>query len=363
MDLTSPYDNITPENLKNEILADIRQHSGVDTQEGSFANVLVSGVAYKLFAGYQQMRQMLFAAFPDAAAGEFIDKAAAAVGLERKEAASATVEVVFTGADGTVIPAQTVVYASASGLCFRTAADTTIIGGTATATAQAANGGTEYNVEAGGIDTMYVNVAGVTAVTNLQAAEGGTDKEDDEALWQRYHTKMTLQPTSANPGQYIIWALEVPGVVWAQCIPVWNGAGTVKVIVAGEGRKPVDPDVLQDCIDYLAEKRVIGAEITVVSVAARTIDLSADIELVEGYTLEAVSAQFVQLVNELFDSVPFGSTVTVPYSKILSCLLRCDGVNDYSALQVDGETDAVEITAEQTCSVGTATMTSGGGGV
>ncbi|MBR2934917.1 MAG: baseplate J/gp47 family protein [Oscillospiraceae bacterium] len=362
MDLTSPYDNITPESIKSEILTDIRQHSGVDVQEGAFANVVVSGVAYKQFVGYQQMRQMLFAAFPDATAGEFIDKAAAAVGLERKEAAVATAQVTFTGEEGTTIPAQTVVYASVSGLCFRTDADTTVANGSATVSAQAAEGGTEYNVAAGEIDTMYVNVAGVDGVTNLQAASGGTDPESDEALWQRYHTQMTLRPTSGNPDQYIIWALEVPGVAWAQCIPVWNGAGTVKVIIAGEGREPVEPDVLQDCMDHLTEQRVIGAEVTVVSVITRTIDLSADVELDEGYTLEAVRAQFVQLVNELLERVPFGQAVTVPYSKILSCLLRCDGVNDYSALLVDGETDAITITAEQTCIVGTATVTSGGGG-
>lgn len=362
MDLTSPYDNITPESLKAEILADIHQNSGVNVQEGSFANVLVSGVAYKLFAGYQQMRQMLFAAFPDATAGEFIDKAAAAVGLKRKEAAEAKVWVTFTGENGTFIPAQTVVYASVSGLCFRTTADTAIVGGSVMVLVQAANGGEEYNVAAGEIDTLYVNVPGVTGVTNLQAASGGTDPESDEALWQRYHTRMTLQPTSGNPNQYIIWALEVPGIAWAQCVPIWNGPGTVKVIVAGEGREPVDPDVLQDCIDQLNEKRVIGSEVTVVSVAARAIDLSADVDLAAGYDLETVSAQFVQLVNELLGQVPFGSAVTVPYSKILSCLLRCDGVNDYSMLQVDGATEAVEITAEQTCSVGTVAVTSGGGG-
>ena len=362
MDLTSPYDNITPESLKAEILADIQQHSGVDVQEGSFANVLVSGVAYKLFTGYQQMRQLLYAAFPDAAAGEFIDKAASAVGLERKEASVATVELTFTGEDGTVIPAQTVVYACVSGLCFRTTAETTVVGGRATAPAQAAEGGVKYNVAAGEIDTMYVNVAGVTGVTNLQAADGGTDMESDEAFWLRYHTQMTLQPTSDNPDQYVIWALEVPGVAWAKCIPVWDGAGTVKVIIAGEGRQTVEPDVLQNCIDYLAEKRVIGAEVTVVTVEEQSIDLEAEIDLADGCTLEAVTEQFTRLVNEMLGRVSFGTDATVPYSKFLSCLLQCDGVNDYTMLLVDGETSAVEITAEQTCSVWTVVVTSGGGG-
>ena len=362
MDLTSPYDSITPESLKAEILADINTNDGVDVQEGAFANTIVSGVAYKMFAAYQLMRQLLYAAFPDATAGEFIDKAAASVGLKRKEAATATVELTFTGEDGAFIPAQTVVYASASGLSFRTTAETTIAGGRAVAPAKAADGGAEYNVSAGEIDKMYVNVAEVVGVTNLQAAVGGTDAESDEALWQRYHTKMTLQPTSDNPDQYIIWALEVPGIAWAQCIPVWNGAGTVKVIVAGEGREPVDPDVLQDCIDYLAAKRVIGTDVTVVSVAERSIDLSAKIKLAAGYELEAVTAQFTQLVNERLAQVPFGVAATVPYSKILSCLLQCDGVDDYTMLSVDGGTAALEITAEQTCRVGTAAVTGGGGG-
>ena len=361
MDLTSPYDNITPESLKAEVLADIKA-AGIDVQEGSFANVLVSGVAYKMFAGYQQMRQLLYAAFPDATAGEFIDKAAAAVGLKRKEAAAATAEITFTGEDGAFIPAQTVVYASASGLSFRTTESTTIVDGRAVAPAQATDGGAEYNVGAGEIDRMYVNVAEVASVTNLQAAVGGTNPESDEALWQRYHTKMTLQPTSDNPDQYIIWALEVPGIAWAQCIPVWNGAGTVKVIVAGEGREPVDPDVLQDCIDHLAAKRVIGADVTVVSVAERSVDLAAKIKLADGYELEAVTEQFTRLVNERFAQVPFGVAVTIPYSKILSCLLQCDGVDDYTTLSVDGGTAALEITTEQTCRVGTAAVTGGGGG-
>lgn len=362
MDLTSPYDTITPESLKAEILADIQQHSGVDVQEGSFANVLISGVAYKMFAGYQQMRQLVYAAFPDATAGEFIDKAAAAVGLKRKEAAVATVEITFTGEDGTFIPAGTVLYASVSGLRFRTTADTTVVGGRAVAPAQAADGGAEYNVAAGELDTMHVNVAGVASVTNLQAAAGGTDTESDEALWQRYHTKMTLQPTSDNPDQYVIWALEVPGIAWARCIPVWNGAGTVKVIVAGEGRQPVDPPVLQECIDHLAAKRVIGADITVVSVVERSVDLTAEISLADGCAPEAVAAQFAQLVNERFNRVTFGSAVTIPYSKILSCLLQCDGVDDYTSLLVDGGTAAIEVTAEQICRVGTVAVTSGGDG-
>ncbi len=360
MDLTSPYDNITPESLKAEILTDISQHSDVDVQEGAFANVLVSGVAYKVFAVYQQMRQLLHAAFPDATAGEFIDRAAAGVGLERKEATQAEVDITFTGEDGTDVPAGTVVYASVSGLRFQTTADTTLVDGRATAPAQAAAGGKEYNVSSGEIDTMYVNVAGITGVTNLQAAAGGTDVESDEAFWHRYHTKMTLQPTSNNPDQYVIWALEVPGVAFAKCIPVWNGANTVKVIIAGEGREPVEPDMLQNCIEHLESKRVISTEVTVVSAAARSINLTAEISLGEGYTTQAVAEQFTQLVNEMLVGVPFGQQVTIPYSKFLSCLLRCDGVNDYSTMLVDGGTAAVVIEADQTCSAGTVTVTSGG---
>ena len=127
MAATSPYDDITPESLKSKMLQDLTvKGAQIDTREGSYANTLVSVAAYQLFKLYQQFPSLLSMAFPDEDSGEYIDKAAAQVGMVRTPGKKATVTVTFSGTDGTVIPAGTSLYAPESGLQFLTTEDTTI---------------------------------------------------------------------------------------------------------------------------------------------------------------------------------------------------------------------------------------------
>ena len=176
MTATSPYDELTPEAIKASMLADL-QAKGVDisTREGSYSNMLVSVAAYQLFKMYQQFPSLLHMVFPDETSGEYIDKNAAQVGMVRTQGKKARVQVTFTGTDGTYIAEGTTLYAPESGLQFRTTTSATIASGTATAPAEAAEVGADYNLPAGSITALYVNVAGVVSVTNADAAAGGTD--------------------------------------------------------------------------------------------------------------------------------------------------------------------------------------------
>lgn len=202
-----------------------------------------------------------------------------------------------------------------------------------------------------------MNVAGVVSVTNADAAAGGTDIESDADFFARYHLRRTLPITSGNKNHYITWATEVSGVAYASCIPLWNGNGTVKVVIAGADRGPVDEAVRKNCADHIEANRPIGATVTVVSVARRTIPLAATITLVGGYTKEQVKNQLTAAVSELLAKQKFGETVSVPYSRFLACLLQCPGVADYSAFTVNGGTSAVSLAAEDAPVVGTVTIT------
>lgn len=277
MTATSPYDELTPEAIKASMLADL-QTKGVDisTREGSYSNMLVSVAAYQLFKMYQQFPSLLHMVFPDETSGEYIDKNAAQVGMVRTQGKKARVQVTFTGTDGTYIAEGTTLYAPESGLQFRTTASATIASGTATAPAEAAEVGADYNLPAGSITALYVNVAGVVSVTNADAAAGGTDIESDADFFARYHLRRTLPITSGNKNHYITWATEVSGVAYASCIPLWNGNGTVKVVIAGADRGPVDEAVRKNCADHIEANRPIGATVTVVSVARRTIPLAGN---------------------------------------------------------------------------------------
>lgn len=357
MSVTSPYDELTPESIKASMLSDL-QVGGADisTREGSYANTLVSVAAYQLFKMYQQFPSLLHMVFPDETSGEYIDKNAAQVGMTRTPGTKATVEITFSGADGTYIAAGTALYAPESGLQFLTTEDAAIADGSATATAEAAEVGSDYNLPANSITSLYVNIAGVISVTNAEAATGGTDVESDADFFARYHQRRTLPITSGNKNHYITWATEVNGVAYANCEPLWNGNGTVRVIIAGADRGPVDETIRQACYDHIEEERPIGATVTVVSVATRAIPLTATVTLLDGYSTEDVKNQLSAAVTELLLNQTFGAEVTIPFSRFLACLLQCPGVADYTALTVDGGMSAITLNPEDAAVVGTVTI-------
>ena len=357
MTATSPYDELTPESIKASMLSDL-EAKGVDVsiREGSYANTLVSVAAYQLFKLYQQFPGLLHMVFPDETSGEYIDKNAAQVGMTRTPGEEATVEVTFTGTDGTYIAVETALYAPESGLQFLTTDGVTISGGVAKVIAVAAEPGADYNLPAGSITAMYVNVAGVSSVTNEAAATGGADVESDADFFARYHLRRTLPITSGNKNHYITWATEVTGVSYANCIPLWNGNGTVKVIIGGADRGPVDETIRQECYDHIEAERPIGATVTVVSVARREIPLAATVTLVDGYATEDVKNQLTAAVSELLANQPFGEIVTIPFSRFLACLLQCPGVADYRSFTVNGGTAAITLNADDAPAVGTVTI-------
>ena len=140
-------------------------------------------------------------------------------------------------------------------------------------------------------------------------------------------------------------------------MPLWNGNGTVKVVIAGADRGPVDEAIRSSCAAHIEEERPIGATVTVVSVAKREIPLTASVSLAEGETTDRVENQLAAAVGMLLGSQAFGQTVSIPYSRFLACLLQCEGVADYSAFTVDGAAAAVTIQAEDAAAVGTVTVT------
>lgn len=176
-------------------------------------------------------------------------------------------------------------------------------------------------------------------------------------FFARYHLRRTLPITSGNKNHYITWATEVVGVSYASCIPLWNGNGTVKVVIAGADRGPVDEQIRSNCAAHIEEERPIGATVTVVSVVERDIPLTAAVTTVEGYSKEQVKNQLTAAVSELLLNQPFGEVVKVPFSRFLACLLQCPGVADYSSFTVDGGTAAVTLQAEDAPVVGTVTIT------
>ena len=353
----SVFEGRTPEVIKAEILASLNE-SGVeiDTREGSYTNVLISQISYALWQHSQFLSGLLPIVFPGPDSGEYLDKHAAQLGMMRQPGTKARAEVTFTGTNGTVIPGGTALYAPDSGLRYLTLDTVTITDETAVATVEAESIGADYNVPAGSITSMAVNIHGVDDLANLKAADGGSDPESDKGLYTRIHDRLSLPITSGNANHYIQWAKEVAGVSFASCIPLWAGNGTVKVVIAGADKGAIDEKIRSACASHIEEEKPIGATVTVVSVTEMELPVTAAVTLLEGYSVADVTNQLTTAVSALLSAQTFGQDVTIPYSRFLACLLQCSGVADYSSFTVNGGTAAVSVSAEAVPVVGTVSV-------
>jgi uncharacterized phage protein gp47/JayE len=351
--MLASYDSKSPESIKAEILAALSDT--VETREGSFANTLVSPVAYQLYKVYQLLPQIEAMVLPDASSGEYLDRRAADFGLTRIDGTKATVTLRFTAYTNTTvgtIPAGTGVTTS-DGLVFYTTEAGDLTDGTVDIPAEAAAVGRAYNVDPYTLTTLLVNSGTVAYVTNPLAAVGGTDVESDEEFLARYRAYLQRPVSSGNAAHYVQWATEVSGVVNAAVEPLWDGNGTVKVVVGGPDMEPVDETIVEACAEHIEAERPIGATVTVVSVEALAVNAEATVVLIEGYTAQQVQDEFEAALGKLLAGMSFGETNILRYSRVLALLLDCEGVEEYTALTVNDAKANVTAAPEQVLTLGT----------
>lgn len=346
------YEVLTVESIKADIIS--RLSTDLDTREGSFINDMVSTVAYEIWKAYQSLDAIVPIAFVDETSGEYIDKRCAEYGITRKPGTKAKVDLTLAGTDGTVIE-KGKVFLTDDGLQFETDETVTIAEGKAAVTATAVDVGEAYNVDAGEITNQLVNTSGLTSVTN-EAATGGADPETDSALVDRLYTYLQNPSTSGNVAAYKQWALEVPGVGAAKITPLWNGPGTVKVLVVGNNKEPVDSDIVNSCVDYIEEKRPIGAAVTVESAEGLPINVEATVVIDSSTTAEKVKAEFETALGDYLKSISFGK-YTLVYNRVAYMLLDINGVIDYTSLTINGGTENIIIADNQVPVLGNVEVT------
>lgn len=142
----SPFESMTPESIKSEMLGRvINAGVDVDAREGSYANILLSEAAYVMWKYGQTLNGFIDILFPGAQSGRYLDLHAAQIGMTRQPGAKAKVTVTFSGVNGTKIPAGTVV-CTPSALRFLTTEEVTIADGLASVLCVAEDIGADYNV-------------------------------------------------------------------------------------------------------------------------------------------------------------------------------------------------------------------------
>ena len=289
---------------------------------------------------------------PDA----FVDLKVSNQGLTRKPSVVATGTLTFTGNAGTVIPVGTRVRTDATdAIYFVTTAEATIVSGSVNVSASAEVGGTSGNVPSNSITVVLGDLAGALTVTNASAFTGGVNEETNQALLDRYYDKVRKPATSGNVYQYEQWAKEVAGVGDVKVYPIWNGPGTVKLVLLDDLKTAPDASVITATETYVESVRPIGATVTIVGATELTINVSATLTLASGATIEEVKASFTSGLTAYLQSVAFTGEL-IRYTRIANVLLDITDIIDYADLLVNGATSNIQPTDEQVGVVGTVTF-------
>lgn len=327
--------------------------AGLSAETGGFLDHIYGPPALELWNLYNSLGATLPIAFVDDSSGEYIDLRAGEYGITRKPGAKARALLTLTGQAGLTVP-QGTAFLTAEGLEFDLVEAVALAGGSGIGEAEAIQEGSGYNVDADTLTQMVVTLPGLTSWSN-DPAQGGANQETDAALMGRLDAYRKTPATSGNVYHYEQWALEVPGVGAARITPLWDGPGTVKVLLAGPERGPVDEVVVDACTEHIEALRPIGAAVTVLSAVGLPIDVFATVTLDGSTTPETVRDTMADRLTEHLESIAF-TGATLLYNRVAYILLGIDGVSDYAALTVNGGTSNVAIGPEQVPVLGEVTV-------
>lgn len=349
------YTEQTKQAILDRMIAASRQD--VDRRQGSVTWDMLSPASIEIALAYTELDKVLEFGFADTTYGEYLDMRAGEYGVTRKQATKAIGYVTFSGDDGTVVALRTRVSTDAvEPIYFVTTVEGVIANGTVTLPVEAEQAGSQGNVASGQVQLVVGDLVGVTAVTNESPFDGGTNRETDVDLLERYLDKVRRPATSGNVYHYSQWAKSVNGVGDAKVYPIWNGNGTVKVVLLGDDNTPATQDVVDNTYEYIETVRPIGATVTVVPATARNIDISANLTLRTDATLTQAKLEIEDAVREYLAGLAFLDPI-VRYSQIASIVLSSPSVLDYANLTMSGGTGNVEVADGEVAVVGTVNVT------
>ena len=336
---------------QDEILKELQSNSQNDRSkyEGTFEYDLLSSNAIEF--GKQEIERYLqyIQGYGQTATGEYLDRRAWEHGVIRKEAVKA-IGVVTVQGNGLVPIGST--FATSSGITFNTTKEITV-NQSADIPIEAVNAGIKGNVDAETITVIPMSIPGINSVINQKATYDGFDEETDDELRARLEFKVQQPATSGNVNHYKLWAMDVEGVGKATVIPIWDGPGTVKVIIIDANNNPASDDLIKKVYDYIETQRPIGATLTVVAPIVVTVNISLKVLKGKG-NIDGIK----NVISRYFVSSNFDGTF-VSYAQIGSNILANSNetqVLDYTTLRINNGVDNIPLTDEQMPVVGEVTF-------
>lgn len=343
---------MTQDQILSRLLSQISDE--FDKSVGSFFYDIDKAVSGEIAIIDTRVEEILKNGFAMTASGKYLDNKVAEQGIKRKDATHSIVSVTVTGTPDAVISIGDKV---ASDTLIFTVTENAIINtdGKATVSAVCDTPGKIGNVPAGAVNRFPVTLSGLVSVVNPSPASDGFDEESDDELRTRYFEKVSLPATSGSKYHYIMWAKEISGVGDAKCLPLWNGNGTVKVVIINSDKGTASQELITEVTEHIEENRPIGAEVTVESASPLVIDISVSLILSPDATADTTKEKIAESIKNYLKRMAFSSTY-ISYAQIGGCILNCDDVIDYNTFTLNGGTENISIRETEVPVLGVVTL-------
>lgn len=348
------YESMTYEVILQRMLDRVtenaaKQNLAIDTREGSIIFYALAPAAVELQNMYIELDTVLNESFADTQTREYLKRRCAERGIYVEEATKAIRRGVFNMdvPIGSRFSLNTLNYIVTEKIIdgeFRMECETP---------------GEVGNYESGTLIPID-HIEGLTTAELIDVLiVPGEDEEDTEHLRQRYFDSLDSQAYGGNIADYKEKVNAIDGVGGVKVYPVWNGGGTVKlVIISTEYEAPSSLLVyeVQTAIDPVQNQgkgvgvAPIGHVVTVEGCEEAVVDITTNIVYEDGWDWEAVKPYVEKTIDEYFKELAKEwdtlDNIIVRISHIETRLLALAGILDIANTTLNGAAQNLVLDAD-----------------
>lgn len=321
-----------------------RVPSNVDKREGSIIYDALAPAAAELAMSYIEMDVILNETFADTATREYLIRRAAERGVNPYPTTKALLKGIFKNREGNLLDIPIGSRFSLDDLNY-------------VAVEKIEKG--QYKMEcetAGSIGNKYFgSIIPIEYIQHLATGElieiliPGEDEEETESLRQRYFNSLESEAFGGNIADYKEKINKIQGIGGVKVYPVWNGGGTVKLVIIDSEYKVPSTSLIstvQNIIDPINNSgqgvgiAPIGHKVTVERVVETLTTITTNITFQDGYVWEDIKPYVEDKINEYYNDLAKewadNSNLVVRISQVEVRLLDVTGILDIQDTSING---------------------------
>lgn len=205
------------------------------------------------------------------------------------------------------------------------------------------------------IPISYIEGLGSAEISELLIP--AEDEEDTEVFRKRYFDTFNAKAYGGNKQDYINRTNAIGGVGATKVIPIWNGGGTVKVVILDSEFNPANNELIKKVQKELDPSRdgtgagiaPIGHVVTVATADKVPVTIRTKITFDSGYSFNGLKTEIAKVVSayllELRKTWAESESITVKISQLNTRITAIKGVSDIEDTMINGKNSNLVVTA------------------